>query len=498
MNKNKFWKSLGFFAAVVAVSATTTYTLNHFTNSSLSSSASTTPYSYAAFQSAKSGVETDFTLAAERTIHAVVHVKVKVESKQQMGGMGDDFFDFFFGNPFGGRPQQRGKQMPLKEGSGSGVIISADGYIVTNNHVVEDAKEIEVTLNDKRSFKAKVVGTDPSTDLALIKIDAKDLPTVPFGNSDALKVGEWVLAVGNPFNLTSTVTAGIVSAKARNIGIINNQMSIESFIQTDAAINPGNSGGALVNTDGQLIGINAAIASQTGSYEGYGFAIPASIVQKVVVDLREHGTVQRALLGVSIGDITDKLAKEKDLKTLEGAFVSELTKDGAAEKAGIKAGDVITAIDGVKVSSSAELQEQVGRHRPGDKIKVSVLRGDKTQSINVELKNQQGTTNVVTSVKGSEMFGASLEPIDEQTAKKHNVSGGIVVKSTGKGAFAKAGVPNGYVILKVNNQAVETDDDMQRAVNQVFNGNERDKVLLLSGINPDGRVAYYAVDLAAK
>jgi len=307
-----------------------------------------------------------------------------------------------------------------------------------------------------------------------------------------------VLAVGNPFNLTSTVTAGIVSAKTRNIGINKDKMSIESFIQTDAAINPGNSGGALVNTDGQLVGINAAIASKTGSYEGYGFAIPASIVQKVVTDLREHGTVQRALLGVSMRDIDDKLAKEKDLKTLEGAYVAEVVKDGAAEKAGIKTDDVITAIDGVKIGGSAELQEQVARHRPGDKLKITVLRGDKTLTLNAELKNKQGNTDVVTAVKGSEMFGATLEAIDATTASKYGVEGGILVKSAGKGAFAKAGVPDGYVILKVNNQSVETEDDIQRAVNQVFNGNGNDKVLLLSGILPNGRVAYYAVDLAAK
>ncbi|GHT17182.1 serine protease [Bacteroidia bacterium] len=498
MNRKKIWKILGFFVAVVAVSATTTFTVNRLTNRNLTETASAnSPFSFANFQTTRSGIETDFTLAAERTVHAVVHVKVKVQARgmQGMGGM-DDFFDQFFFGPFGGGGRQQQREMPMQEGAGSGVIISADGYIVTNNHVIENAKEIEVTLNDKRTFKAKLVGTDPTTDIALIKVEAKDLPTIPFGNSDALKVGEWVLAVGNPFNLTSTVTAGIVSAKARNIDILKSQMKIESFIQTDAAINPGNSGGALVNTDGQLVGINTAIASQTGSYAGYGFAVPSSIVQKVVTDIKEHGKVQRAVLGVTMGDITDKLAKEKNLKTMEGAYVSEIVKGSAAEKAGIEAGDVITAIDGNKITSSAELQEQVGRHRPGDKVKVAVLRGDKTLTLNAELKNVQGNTSIVSSVKGSELFGATFAEVDAQIAASLDIEGGLQVKSVGKGAFANAGVKEGFIVLKVNNQQVNTEDDLQRTVNQVINGSDRDKVLFLTGVYPNGRVTYYAVDLS--
>ncbi|MCL1867840.1 MAG: PDZ domain-containing protein, partial [Paludibacter sp.] len=303
--------------------------------------------------------------------------------------------------------------------------------------------------------------------------------------------------VGNPFNLTSTVTAGIVSAKARNIDILKSQMKIESFIQTDAAINPGNSGGALVNTDGQLIGINTAIASQTGSYAGYGFAVPSSIVQKVVTDIKEHGTVQRAVLGVSMGDITDQLAKDKNLKTMEGAYVSEIVKGSAAEKAGIESGDVITAIDDTKIASASELQEQVGRHRPGDKIKITILRGEKTMTKTAELKNVQGNTDIVSSVKGSELFGATFAEVDSQIAASLDIEGGLQVKSVGKGAFSSAGVKEGFIVLKINNQPIGSEDDLQRAVNQIINGNDKkDKVLFLTGIYPNGRVAYYAVDLS--
>ena len=306
MNVSRKTKLLGFFAAVVAVSVATNLATNYISSKSNNDYAfqnNKIPASYANFASAASAMETDFTVAAELSIHAVVHVKTKTPIKQRFGGFGglsDPFLEFFFGpqQPQREQPQQQ-QDIPMQEGSGSGVIISNDGYIVTNNHVIDRSKEIEVTLNDKRTFKAKLVGADPSTDIALLKIEAEDLPVIIFGNSDAVKVGEWVLAVGNPFNLTSTVTAGIVSAKARNINIINSQMRIESFIQTDAAVNPGNSGGALVNTRGELIGINTAIASQTGSYAGYAFAVPTSIVQKVVTDLRQFGVVQRAVLGVA-------------------------------------------------------------------------------------------------------------------------------------------------------------------------------------------------------
>lgn len=293
----------------------------------------------------------------------MVHVKTTFQTSTRNYST-DPFFDFFFGRPERSYPQQPQERV----GTGSGVIISEDGYIITNNHVVQKSTNVEVTLNDKRSFPATVIGTDPSTDIALLKIDAKNLPVIPFGNSDALKIGEWVLAVGNPFNLTSTVTAGIVSAKARNINILDADMKIELFIQTDAAVNPGNSGGALVNTRGELVGINTAIASQTGSYTGYSFAVPISIASKVVADLKEFGVVQRAVLGVEIRDINDEFAKEKKLTLLNGAYVVNVVENSSAQDAGIEPGDIITNINGTKVKSVAQLQEQIGRYRPGIKL----------------------------------------------------------------------------------------------------------------------------------
>ena len=308
-------------------------------------------------------------------MEAVVHVKTKYYRQQQYV---DPFYQFFFG-----RPQQ--SQQPSAMASGSGVILSNDGYIVTNNHVIEDANEIEVVLNDKRTFTAKLIGTDPNTDLALLKIEATDLPTIEIGNSDDLRVGEWVLAVGNPFNLTSTVTAGIVSAKARSINILNSDMKIESFIQTDAAVNPGNSGGALVNTRGQLVGINTAIASQTGSYAGYAFAIPTAIMQKVVADLRQYGTVQRALLGIRMLDITQQVKDQLSLESMEGVYVGEVISGSAADKAGMKAGDVIVQVDGRPINASSQLQEQIGRKNPGDQITILVRRGQRSVTLQVTL-----------------------------------------------------------------------------------------------------------------
>ena len=327
-------------------------------------------------QAAPQGIApVDFTQAAERSVEAVVHVKTKYYRQQQYV---DPFYQFFFG-----RPQQ--SQQPSAMASGSGVILSNDGYIVTNNHVIEDANEIEVVLNDKRTFTAKLIGTDPNTDLALLKIEATDLPTIEIGNSDDLRVGEWVLAVGNPFNLTSTVTAGIVSAKARSINILNSDMKIESFIQTDAAVNPGNSGGALVNTRGELVGINTAIASQTGSYAGYAFAIPTAIMQKVVADLRQYGTVQRALLGIRMLDITQQVKDQLSLESMEGVYVGEVISGSAADKAGMKAGDVIVQVDGRPINASSQLQEQIGRKNPGDQITILVRRGQRSVTLQVTL-----------------------------------------------------------------------------------------------------------------
>ena len=327
-------------------------------------------------QAAPQGIApVDFTQAAERSVEAVVHVKTKYYRQQQYV---DPFYQFFFG-----RPKQ--SQQPSAMASGSGVILSNDGYIVTNNHVIESANEIEVVLNDKRTFAAQLIGTDPNTDLALLKIEATNLPTIEIGNSDDLRVGEWVLAVGNPFNLTSTVTAGIVSAKARSINILNSDMKIESFIQTDAAVNPGNSGGALVNTRGQLVGINTAIASQTGSYTGYAFAIPTAIMQKVVADLRQYGTVQRALLGIRMLDITQQVKDQLSLESMEGVYVGEVISGSAADKAGMKAGDVIVQVDGRPINASSQLQEQIGRKNPGDQITILVRRGQRSVTLQVTL-----------------------------------------------------------------------------------------------------------------
>ena len=331
--------------------------------------------SYSGQTSSQGIAPVDFTQAAERSVEAVVHVKTKYYRQQQYV---DPFYQFFFG-----RPQQ--SQQPSAMASGSGVILSNDGYIVTNNHVIEDANEIEVVLNDKRTFTAKLIGTDPNTDLALLKIEATALPTIEIGNSDDLRVGEWVLAVGNPFNLTSTVTAGIVSAKARSINILNSDMKIESFIQTDAAVNPGNSGGALVNTQGQLVGINTAIASQTGSYAGYAFAIPTAIMQKVVADLRQYGTVQRALLGIRMLDITQQVKDQLSLESMEGVYVGEVISGSAADKAGMKAGDVIVQVDGRPINASSQLQEQIGRKNPGDQITILVRRGQRSLTLQVTL-----------------------------------------------------------------------------------------------------------------
>jgi Do/DeqQ family serine protease len=406
-----------------------------------------------------------------------VHIKVT-----QKGGYysSNNIFDYFFGN--GPRTQQE----PIRQGVGSGVIISPEGYIVTNNHVVDEADEITVVLNDKREFKAKLIGTDPSTDIALVKIDATGLPTLRFSNSDNLKLGEWVLAVGNPFNLTSTVTAGIVSAKSRDIGINPDQMRIESFIQTDAAVNPGNSGGALVNTRGELVGINTAIASQTGSYSGYSFAIPSNIVQKVVSDLREYGDVQRALLNVNIGDINAEVAKKYNLDKIEGVFVGRVLPDGAAEKAGIQDNDVIISVDNVNVNSTAELQEQIGKHRPGDKVTVVIKRDNKKKPFNVTLRNKHGDTEIV---KGDDtpddIFGAKFVAVSDRDKEELGIRYGVKITDMDNGKFKDAGIKKGFIITQVNKNAVSDVEDLKRIIKNSRGG------ILVEGIYPNGEVAYY-------
>jgi len=436
----------------------------------------------------------DFTYAAERSVNSVVHVKTKYKVTYQQGGdYFNDLFEFFFGRPQNPRRNEEPKEQP--GGSGSGVIISEDGYIVTNNHVIDKTSSIEITLNDKRTYKAELVGADPSTDIALLKIATTGLTPVPYGNSDELKVGEWVLAVGNPFNLTSTVTAGIVSAKARNINILSADLKIESFIQTDAAVNPGNSGGALVNTKGELVGINTAIASQTGQFIGYSFAVPVSIVSKVVSDLKEFGIVQRAVLGVQTRDIDDEFAKEKKLLTLDGVYVANVIDKGAAKTAGIKEGDVIVAIEDVKVKTMAELQEQVGRYRPGDVIHITALRNGKEQEFEVELRNRSGNTGVVKAVDLAQL-GAKFQPINSNTKFKFGINGGLEVISVEKnGRLAKAGVQKGYIILKANKTIINSEEDLADVYEQVKNESEEDIVLLLTGVYPNGQVVYYAVDL---
>jgi Do/DeqQ family serine protease len=437
----------------------------------------------------------DFTHAAEQSVNSVVHVKTKYKISYPQGGSDyfNDLFEFFFGRPQNPRRNEEPIEQP--GGSGSGVIISEDGYIVTNNHVIDKTSSIEITLNDKRTFKAEVVGSDPATDIALLKIDASDLPPIPIGNSDLLRVGEWVLAVGNPFNLASTVTAGIVSAKARNINILSADLKIESFIQTDAAVNQGNSGGALVNTKGELVGINTAIASQTGQFIGYSFAVPVSIVNKVVYDLKEFGVVQRAVLGVQTKDIDAAFAKEKKLPTLEGVYVENVIDKGAAKNAGIKEGDIITAIENVKVNSMAELQEQVGRYRPGDHIQITAIRNGKEQIFEVELRNRSGSTGVVKAVDLAQL-GAKFQPINSKTKYKFGINGGLEVTSVDKnGRFAKAGIQKGYIILRANKKIIHSEDDLYDVCEQIKNEEDEDVVLLLTGTYPNGQVVYFAVDL---
>jgi Do/DeqQ family serine protease len=424
----------------------------------------------------------DFSEAAEMTVNSVVHVNVAVERKVQYM---NPFDQFFFGTP-----QQ---QSQIVEGSGSGVILSSDGYIVTNNHVIEGAKTIQVRLNDNRTFNAKLIGADPTTDLALLKVDATGLIPVAMGNSDEVRLGEWVLAVGNPFNLTSTVTAGIISAKGRNINIINNQSAIESFIQTDAAVNPGNSGGALVNTHGELIGINTAISTHTGSFEGYSFAVPVNIMKKVVEDLRLYGTVQRAFLGVNIADVTAELVKEQSLKTNSGVYVAETIEKGAAREAGIQRGDVIIKIDGASVSKTSELTEQIGRKRPGDVVKVTILRGAQEKTLEVRLKNQQGTTQLLSKdeLLTNNYLGGKFESLSSDEKQAIGLRYGVKVIDPGKGNMARAGVPKGFIIVKINNQIVDSLEGLNDVVSKLNPGDG----ILIQGYHPGGKADYFAFGL---
>ena len=439
----------------------------------------------------------DLTMAAENSVNAVVHIKSTQESKKQTVTVRDPFYEFF-GDMFGNRGgQQRQIETPEKVGFGSGVIISKDGYIVTNNHVIENADIISVKLNDGREFKGRIIGADPSTDLALVKIEGEDLPTIPVGDSDQLKIGEWVLAVGNPFNMTSTVTAGIVSAKARSLGVYN--QGVESFIQTDAAINQGNSGGALVNARGELVGINSVLYSPTGSYSGCGFAIPTSIMTKVIADLKQFGTVQRAWLGISgrpldnDGQTMDAEMKKKaeELGATEGVWVTEILENSSASGI-LEVDDVIIGIDGKRIKNFAGLQEQMAKHRPGDKVKVKILRDKKEKTVEMVLKNKQGTTNVVKD-NGMEILGAAFRELPDDVKQSLRLNYGVEVTGVTDGKMKEAGVRKGFIILKANGQSVKTVDQLEEIVKQASQSPE--PVLFLNGIFPSGKRAYFAVDL---
>ncbi|MBP5628337.1 MAG: Do family serine endopeptidase [Bacteroidaceae bacterium] len=442
----------------------------------------------------------DLTAAAESAVNSVVYIKVTMNPKQQQMeyySPFDDFFGDFFGFGNGQRRKQQ-VETPKRKASGSGVIISADGYIVTNNHVVQDADEILVKLNDKKEYKGRIIGTDKTTDLALIKVEADNLPAIPIGDSDKLKLGEWVLAVGNPFNLTSTVTAGIVSAKSRSL----NANDVESFIQTDAAINAGNSGGALVNAKGELVGINAMLYSQTGSFSGYGFAIPTTIMNKVVDDLKRYGTVQRALLGISGSDLTKYIDDQKDkgkadgdvdYGTSEGVIVLEVPVDGAAADAGLEEKDVITAIDGKDIHSMAELQEILATHRPGDKVNVTFLRNKKQYTKAVTLRNIQGTTDKVSDVDPNSL-GVALKPLTSEQKRELALNNGLMVISVREGKMKDAGITKGLIILEVNDRKMVSTDDFDEVVKAA--NASKDPVLWIKAKTQSGLPKSFAVDLS--
>lgn len=446
------------------------------------------------------GQPVDLTYAAEKALPSVVHIKYVQNSKvQTVDVQSDPFADFFdpFGGFFGrgqGGTQKRQVQTPKRVATGSGVIISADGYIVTNNHVVDGADELTVTLDNNKEYSARIVGADKSTDLALIKVDGKNLPAITIANSDDIKVGEWVLAIGNPLGLNNTVTAGIVSAKARSLG----GGGVESFIQTDAAINRGNSGGALVNTRGELIGINAALYSETGSYAGYGFAIPTTIMNKVVEDLKQYGTVQRAMIGIQGGDVKNFVDAEKekgnevDLGTMSGIYVAKVVEDGAAADAGVAEGDVIVEIDGQKVTKMAELQEIIAKKRPGDKVTLTYLHNKKKLSKTVTLKNEQGNVKVMKNAD-LDVLGANFREITAAQKQQLGISYGLEVTKVNNGKMKDAGVSPRFIIQRINDESVKTIDDLQKIVKSA--SVSKDPVLYIQGLYPTGKKAYFAIPL---
>jgi serine protease Do len=460
-------------------------------NTSSQSSESTISHpigQYVSYAGAPTSAPTDFIYASNKSVNSVVHVTTKVVRTTMQR---DPFFEFFYGPGAGGRERKQ-----YGQGSGSGVIISEDGYIVTNNHVIEDANEIEITLNDNSTYIAKIVGTDPSTDIAVLKIEAKGLPALIFGDSDGIEVGEWVLAVGNPFNLTSTVTAGIISAKARNINIIGSRnrdvIPIESFIQTDAAVNPGNSGGALVNTRGELIGINTAIASQTGSYSGYSFAVPSKLVKKVAYDLIDFGMVQRAFLGVQIAQVNQQLMDEKKLPDTRGIYISGVNEGSGAERAKLKEGDVILKVGNRDVNTPAQLQEEIGKRRPGDKVNLTIRRGNEEFQREVILKNQEGNTELRSKeeIERFTALGAKFRELTKEEKKELNTDHGVKIIEINTGKLKSLGLTEGMVVTKVNNEKVTSVEQLTSILNSGKN-----KGILLEILTESGRKDYVGFGL---
>ena len=420
----------------------------------------------------------DFTYAAESAVDAVVYVKVVSTQTQQQAP--SSIFDFFFGFPEGGAPQQR-----ERVGSGSGVIIREDGYIVTNNHVIDGATRIEVTLNNNQTYPATLVGTDPATDVALLKIEASGLPIIPFGDSDKLRLGEWVIAIGSPYDLRSTITAGIVSAKGRSMPNYTGEFKIESFIQTDAAVNPGNSGGALVDKAGNLVGINTAIISQTGSYAGYSFAVPSNIVKKIAYDLMDFGSVKRAVLGISMKPIDDKIADDLKLSSRNGVYISEVSKSGAADKAGVKAGDVLVAIDSTKITTPASVQEAVSRFSPGDNAVLTVIRDGKELTLDVTFKGTSQENGTLSDDGSVAFYGSSIKAADEETLAKYGIKSGVQIVELGPGKLMEAGAVEGFIIQYVNDHPVKTPQEVIDIVKK------SKRTVFIEGITPSGRTGYF-------
>ncbi|MEQ9403214.1 MAG: trypsin-like peptidase domain-containing protein [Cyclobacteriaceae bacterium] len=427
----------------------------------------------------------NFVFAAKNATPSVVHIRTKYSGSEGSKNAFNDLFREYFGDRYEGQERE-------SRGAGSGVVISSDGYIVTNNHVVENATGIEVVLNDNRSYEAKVIGVDASTDIAVIKIDEDNLQPLKYGSSEDIQIGEWVLAIGNPFEFRSTVTAGIVSAKSRNIGILDRRSAyrIESFIQTDAAVNPGNSGGALVNLNGELIGINTAIASPSGSFAGYSFAVPSSLVSKVVDDLVEYGTVQRALLGISIQDVTAELAEVEELDVVKGVYIGGVGENSAAEAAGLVRGDVIISIDNAAVNSVAELQEQVAINRPGDEVVVGFIRNGERKVANAVLRNSSGTTEIVELVSDFDSEGATFTEISNELASALNLDGGVQLSELRNGKWRDAGISKGFIITKIDKQKINNLEDLRSFLRE-----PKSDGILIEGMYPNGNKAFYGLGL---